>query len=90
MTLEDYISEVTKRNSRIESTQNFILSSSLQKSESKIITSIKAFSLLQVENDHRQPQFEAFEGVSKERRNFQLGLEQYSTYGVTHRLYTIP
>lgn len=88
ITLEDYISEVTKQNSRIESTHNFIVSSSLQKSESKIITSIKAFSLLQVENDHRQPQFEAFEGVSKERRNFQLGLEQYSTYGVTHRLYT--
>lgn len=88
ITLDDYLSQVSKKNSRVDSTKNFVISAQLQRSESAILTSIKAFSLLQVENDHRQPQFEAFEGVSKERRNFQLGLEQNSSYGVTHRLYS--
>lgn len=88
VSLDDYINQVTKKNSRVSSTQEFLTSADLQKSESKILTSIRAFSLAQFENDHRQPQFAAFEGVSKERRIFQLGLEQNSDWGITHKLYT--
>lgn len=88
VSLDDYIGQVTKKNSRVNSTQQFLTSADLQKSESKILTSIRAFSLAQVENDHRQPQFAAFEGVSKDRRNFQLGLEQNSGFGINHKLYT--
>jgi hypothetical protein len=88
VTLDDYINQVTKQNSRIESTQNFLTSADLRKSESKILTTIRAFSLAQIENDHRQPQFAAFEGVSKEKRTLQFGLEQNSSLGITHKLYT--
>ncbi len=88
VSLSDYVNQVTKKNSRVDSTQSFLTSADLQKSESQILTSIKAFSLLQVENDHKEPQFAAFEGISKDRRNFQFGLEQNSSWGVTHKLYT--
>lgn len=88
VSLESYLGEVTGNNSRIESTTSFLASADLQKSQSKILTTINAFSLLQLENDRKQPQFADFEGVSQERRKFQLGLEQNSSYGITHKLYT--
>lgn len=88
VTLDGYLAQVKGDNSRFESTQEYMTSADLQRASAKILTSINAFSLLQLESDRKQPQFADFEGVSRERRNFQLGLEQNSSYGLTHRLYT--
>lgn len=88
VSLDDYLREVTGQNNRITATQNSAEAAQLQLSQAKILTSINAFSLLQIEKDRKQPQFADFEGTSRERRTFQLGLEQNSSYGMTHRLYT--
>ena len=88
VSLDEYLGQVTGQNSRFTSSQNYMTSADLQKAEGKILTSINAFSLLQLENDRKQPQFADFEGVSREKRNFQFGLEQNSSYGIIHRLYT--
>ena len=86
--LNEFIAQATKQNSRSNSLQDFSISAELSLARADIITSIKAFSLINVENDRKQPQFAAFEGVSRDRRQFQLGVEQLSNFGVTHRLYT--
>lgn len=88
VSLDTYLQEVTGQNSRITATQNNMASAELQRSQAKILTSINAFSLVQLESDRKQPQFADFEGISRERRTFQLGLEQNSSYGMTHRLFS--
>jgi outer membrane protein TolC len=86
--LDDYLNQVRGQNNRLAQTQSFMTAADLQRAQGKILTSINAFSLMQAELDRKQPQFAAFEGVSKERRNFQLGLEQNSSTGLVHRLYS--
>lgn len=88
ISLDNYLGEVTGQNSRIISTQSNMESAGLQRSQAKILTSINAFSLLQLDSDRKQPQFADFEGISREKRTFQVGLEQNSSYGMTHRLFT--
>lgn len=85
--IHDYVREVKAQNSEFHSNTAFKKTAELQLAESKILTSLNAFSLAQIGSDKKEPQFPDFEGTNKVSRELQLGVEQTTSFGLSHKVY---
>ncbi len=88
LSLNGFIKQVADKNQSLGSQRLDEKAAELKASEADLLTSVNFFSSAKYASDEKESQNPSFEGTRRRQTLFDIGFEQQSSFGLSHKLYS--
>lgn len=88
LSLDGFLKQVADKNESLSSQRLDEKAAEFKASEADLLTSVNFFSSAKYASDQKESQNPSFEGNRRHQTLFEIGLEQQSSFGITHKLYS--